>query len=545
MGKTSNIIKAVGMTTAIVVSNAALAAAEDLPNPSLDKSLLKSQSATAKVALSAKALPKSIGIGSNYQNQFITNSRSIPIKISQVPAEISEPEEPISDPSKLDPSSNPLLFPTQADEVQVDPEQPISLQQAIELAIRNNRDAEVARLNIQRSEEELREAKAALFPTLDFSADIINTEPASQRLIFEQEIREGRRSDRSFDKVTRFDSDLELSYNVYTGGRRGADIRRATKQLRFNELDLERIVEQVRFEAARDYYNLQNSDAAVAIERAAVEDAQQTLRDAQLQEQAGLGTRFEVLQAEVELADTQQRLTDALADQDIARRELAQTLSLGEKVDLKTADAIAEVGLWELSLEESIVQAYKNRAELEQFLLQREISEEQRTIAISAIRPQVSIFGRYELADDLKDDVDIQDGYTVGARLQWQLFDGGAASAQARQEDTDREIAESQFANQRNEVRLEVERAYFDLQANKKNIATADKAVDLAEERLRLARLRFTAGVGTQTEVIDSQAALTRARANLLTAIINYNVSYISLQRAVSNLPDGSLLDLP
>ncbi len=562
MGKTSNIIKAVSMSTAIVLSNAALAAAEDLINPSLDKSsnsksefpsnlraaIPLTSSQAAKAVLSAKVLPKSIGIGDNYQNQLINNSNSIPVHISQAPPKISEPaQQPIPDTGKLEPSSNPLSFPTQADEVQVTPEQPISLQQAIELALKNNKDIEVSRLNVQRAEEELREAKAAIFPNLDFTVGLDNTESAaSQRSIDQAEAdNQPLRDDATDINITTFDSNITLSYNVYTGGQRGADIRRATKQLRLNKLDLERIVEQTRFETARDYYNLQNSDAQVNIEQAAVEDAQQTLKDAQLLEKAGLGTRFDVLRAEVELANAQQRLTTAKANQDISRRQLAETLSLGQKVEIKTADAIAEVGIWELSLAESIVQAYKNRAELEQFLLQREISEEQRKIAIAAIRPQVSVFARYEVLDQFDDDVDITDGYAIGANLQWRLFDGGAASAAAKQEDTNLEIAESQFANQRNEVRFEVEQAYFGLQANKENIGTANKAVELAEESLRLARLRFSAGVGTQTDVIEAQTELTTARGNQLSAVIDYNQSYIQLQRAVTNLPDGGLLDLP
>ena len=63
-------------------------------------------------------------------------------------------------------------------------------------------------------------------------------------------------------------------------------------------------------------------------------------------------------------------------------------------------------------------------------------------------------------------------------------------------------------------------------------------AVTLAEESLRLARLRFQAGVGTQTDVIEAQSELTTARGNLLTAIIDYNQSFTQLQRAVTNAPE-------
>ncbi|MGB7518489.1 MAG: hypothetical protein WA896_02520, partial [Spirulinaceae cyanobacterium] len=66
-----------------------------------------------------------------------------------------------------------------------------------------------------------------------------------------------------------------------------------------------------------------------------------------------------------------------------------------------------------------------------------------------------------------------------------------------------------------------------------------------AEDRLRLARLRLQEGVGIKSDEISAQSELTRARNNLLRAFIDYNRALSSLQRAVTNLPDGKLFDLP
>ena len=81
--------------------------------------------------------------------------------------------------------------------------------------------------------------------------------------------------------------------------------------------------------------------------------------------------------------------------------------------------------------------------------------------------------------------------------------------------------------------------------ASKENITTSAKSVESATESLRLARLRFQAGVGTQTDVINSQRDLTDARSRYLQAIVLYNRSLNTLQRAVSNLPDRRLFELP
>ena len=532
MDKNKSFLKALSASAFIFLSWETLVVAENLPKPG--------DYYRSKDFLLAE-FPTVTKDGQNDRMRY----QQIPVQISQ--STESEQQTELTDVEPLEPNANPLIFPTKPEEVEINLDKPITLEQAIELALRNNKDLQVSKLNLQQSEQELREARAALYPELDANLEARGRD-------------EQRNINRTFDSLGNFRDEfeeitgdvtatVELSYDVYAGGRRSADIKRAKRQFRFNELDVERITEETRFAATRDYYGLQDADAQVEIQKAAVEDASQTLRDAQLLEQAGLGTRFEVLSAEVELADAQQALTRALAQQNIARRQLAQTLSIGQQVELQTADEIEEAGVWSISLEETIVLAYKNRAELEQQLVLRELNEQQRQIALSDIRPQVSLFAAYEyqvvdFGDTRRGDED-ENQYRLGTRLSWRLFDGGRASARADQAKTDIEINETQFADQRNQIRLQVEQGYYNLQANQRNIGTSQKALELAEESLRLARLRFQAGVGTQTDVIDSQTRLTTARGNLLSAIIDYNQSLNELQRAVTNLPDGKLFDLP
>jgi OMF family outer membrane factor len=440
-------------------------------------------------------------------------------------------------PEEFNPSANPLLFPTQTEEVQIQRTQPITLQQTLELARRNNRELEAAKLTLERTQSALQEALAAEFPTAGVVADFTRTESAQSNLSNQPQDQ---------DIVSRsFNGALQLSYDLYTAGRRSATIRAAEGQVRFQELEVESLSEQLRLNVTRAYYDLQQADAQVEISQAAVTDAARSLRDAQLLEQAGLGTQFDVLQAQVSLAGANQDLTRAISQQRISRRQIVRLLSLAQPVEISAADPIETAGDWELSLEQSIILAYKNRAELEQQLVQRDISEQQRRIALAAVRPQATLSASYNILGVLDDDLGPTDGFTLGARLQWNFFDGGAARARAQQERTNIAIAETRFADQRNQVRFDVEQAFFDLNANKENIQTASFALTQAQESLRLARLRFQAGVGTQADVITQQTELTRARGRRLTAILDYNRALAALQRAVTNLQGSNLFDLP
>ena len=450
-------------------------------------------------------------------------------------------------PDFLNPSANPLLFPTKAGEVAVNNIQPISLEEAIELARRNNRNLREARLRLESSDEGLREALASEYPTVSTQLDFTRSDSANSELSLRQSPLFGLFSGDDDTVTTSFDARLEVNYDLFTSGRRSAQIKAAEAQRRLNQLDVERIAEQVRFDATEAYYDLQEADAQVRIAEAAVEEAKLSLRNTDLRERAGLGTRFEVLQDQTQLAEAAQNLTLAKSQQDIARRSIAVVLGLGQKVGViaVASDNILPGGNWDLSLEESIVLAFKNRAELEQELIRRKINDQQKRVALSNIRPQASLFANYNVLGVLDDNLGPADGLTIGARLRWTLFDGGASRARAEQEQKNIEISENSFDNQRNQIRLEVERGYYNMQANRKNISTARKAVELAEERLRLARLRLREGVGIKIDEISAQSELTRARNNLVRAIVDYNRALSSLQRAVTNLPDSKLFDLP
>ena len=157
---------------------------------------------------------------------------------------------------------------------------------------------------------------------------------------------------------------------------------------------------------------------------------------------------------------------------------------------------------------------------------------------LAALGPQVDLFANYSLSDILTQDDSFNDNYSFGARVSWTLFEGGAAQARARQRELDVEIAERNFEEARNTIRLGVESAYFNLQSNQTNIDTARLAVTQAQEALDLAILRFDAGVGTQLDILNAQSELTDAEVNLVQAIIGYNRSLAELKRATSNIPE-------
>ena len=453
------------------------------------------------------------------------------------PVQGAEPE--LGDlPDILFADPNPLNLPTTLESVDIERNPVITLEQAVELAYRNSQALQTAILQEEQAAAAVREQRAAKLPTVSLGSTLESVERDGTTGFTNPFTGEsGAGVESGID--TTISGNVTVDYSLLTGGARAASIQAAELQQQVAALTIETQQEQLRLTTANSYYALQEAGENIRIQRSFLEEAERNLRDSRLRQEVGVGTRFDTLRAEVQYANARQQLIQSQGNQRIARRDIARLLNLPPTAGIE-ATPVAVAESWGLTLEDSILLAYQNRAELEQQLLQAGINEEQRKIALAAVRPRVSLFANYRAQDQLSDDGtgrgDFLDNYSFGARFNWLLFDGGAARASGRQQEIASQIAEERFGEQSDQIRFDVEQAYFNLETNQENIATSRIAVSQAGEALELANLRLQAGVGTQLDVLTAQSELTQAQANNVTAILNYNRALAAMQRAVSNV---------
>ena len=296
-----------------------------------------------------------------------------------------------------------------------------------------------------------------------------------------------------------------------------------------------------RLRVAQAYYQLQFDDDTVRIGRSSVQSSLVNLRDARARYQAGVETKLAVMEAETQLARDQQVLTQSLASQATQRRLIAQLLDLPQTITPTAAAPSGVVGVWQPSLQESIVSAFALREELDNKLLDISIANSNANESIGAVQPFLGIgstsgwnktFGQSNANPPVNmGTVTEQLDQSLAMNLRWNIFDGGRAAAQARRF---RQVAKEnayQFADTRNQLRLDVESSFFKLQQNVRNLLSNSREVVSSREALRLARLRFQAGVGTQRNVVDAQRDVTQAEVRYSQALLDYNVSIAELQR--------------
>ncbi|GBO53049.1 outer membrane protein [Pseudanabaena sp. lw0831] len=503
------------------------------PNPEL---VSNQQSILQDIQVMISALPKanisdSSKLPASETTIFQDSQRSQPEKVSSStePARVI-PSAAASTSGQLDPAQT-LVVPTTPSQVRLDITKPVTLAEILDLVEKTNSDAIRARIAVDRARAVLQENEAGRSPTVTGTVQYSYSDSAQARL-------NSINNNTPLGKTTSnpLTGTIGVDYNVFDSGAKEAAIRIAENNLRIAEADLSRIRQNIRLSIVTAYYNLQNTDETIRIQRKAVENAERSLKDTKARERAGVGTKFDVLQSEVQLANAKQDLLNAEAAQLVARRELSRQLNYPAIVEITAADKIMPVPEWKLPVEETILLAVRNRAELDIRKLEREVARDRATSSLAKIGPQVNLFGNFNTAAEFTSGSGVGVGYQVGATLNWNLYDGGKAVAQVDQFKADQAIAEARFEQDARQARYDVEESYINQRSRLKQIDTATKAVQQAEEALRLARLRLDAGVGTQLEVITAEAALTTADVNRVQAIIGYNQSRANLERAVSGL---------
>ncbi|WP_017323888.1 TolC family protein [Synechococcus sp. PCC 7336] len=471
-----------------------------------------------------------------------------PAIVPDDPQDIVTPEAPplLDFPADLPPvegidAAETLQLPNEPFQVRVESIRGLSLDEALARALERNSTIRQAELDVEIARKGVRQARGEFFPQLSTSVNYSFSDPASPDIGSFSAFLIGDGAPATDSNITNVVSgQIRFDFTVIDGGGRIARNLAADRALAVAEFNLAQTIQDVLLDVGESYYSLQLADTTVLVEEADVEESRASLRDAEARQRAGVGTRFDVLQAQSELANNQVELIQALNNQRVSRFDLARLLSFEETVEVAATDPIVPTETWGLSLEETLVLAFENRAEFESLREQVEQLRQNAQNALSNVRPNVSIFSTFDYQAQLQDTFSqtsfIERGYSVGATFNWTFFDGWQSLSAAQQSDLQRQQTRLSFAEARNNIRFEVENAFFSLNSFREQIEAAKVALTSSQEELRLARLRFEAGVGTQTEVLDAQGRLAIARQNLADAVSNYNLTIVQLKRAVNGL---------
>ena len=335
---------------------------------------------------------------------------------------------------------------------------------------------------------------------------------------------------------------IQIVQAIYEGGKLRAAIQAAdaTKQQALAQYQTS--VADTLLAVRLAYYDTLLAAQQITVHEASVNLLQKELEDQQHRLDAGTVPKFNVLRAEVAVANERPNLIRAKNQYRIAKNNLANLLGynlpreIWENIPLNLTDAL-EAAPYEVNLPDAIQQALARRTELTALRLQVELQRLNIINAKSGARPMVSVFAGYgwynaQFTKPVDLDHDIN-GWNAGAQLSWNIFDGLLTRGKVIQANAQFDHAKTDLADQSRQIELAVRTAYSDFLEAKEVLDSQTKVQEEAEEALREAKARADAGTGTQLDVLDAENSLTQARTTQVQALHDYTATRAKLERAI------------
>ena len=330
---------------------------------------------------------------------------------------------------------------------------------------------------------------------------------------------------------------FEVRQVLYAGGQ----VRAAINIAKFTEdsayWQLRNVIDQIIAQTRTQFYSVLTNRSLITVAEETVRLQEDLLKDQKNRFEAGTVPRFNVLRAEVELANVVPDLIRAKNNYLISEIDLAKTLGLdpgpGGRPEF---NCVGELGVSKRPFDiiDALELAKARRPFLKVQRQQIKIQAESIKVALAGYKPRIDASGGYLFRNSrVTDDIESQvDGWFFGFTGQWNIFDGLATYGQVKQAKAQFESAQINYKDSVQQVELEVQQAYSNLITQRETIRSQQKNVEQALEALRLSNERLAAGAGTQLDVLDARVALTRARSTEVVARGDYNKAIAEFDRA-------------
>jgi len=410
--------------------------------------------------------------------------------------------------------------------------QPLSVRECIDLALEQNSAVLRSRQDIEAAYGVSVQARAITRPRVNFTGNYTLTD-------------RGAIEDFGFAGAPRTSDQtwalgLQVTKSIYEGGRirqagRIADLTRDHALFAHQSVLLDTVL------AVRVAYD----DALLAAQQIMVQDAsvkllQKELEDTMRRFEAGTVPRFNVLRAEVEIANARPRVIKARNALRIARNNLVNSLgyslppTVNEEIPLQLSGRLEAAPL-DMDLPGAVARAFEGRTELIALRKSQELRREAILTAEAARKPSAQVFAggtshNRRFSNNPTRDVS---GWNLGAQMTWNIFDGKLTDGKVQEAVALHRRAGEELSDVTRRIELEVRIGWSNFIEAKEVLESQKKVQEQGEEALRLANARAEAGTGTQLDVLNAQTALTEARTTQIQALHAYSVARSRLERAV------------
>lgn len=409
----------------------------------------------------------------------------------------------------------------------------LSLTDCLQTAIEHNYDIKQAKERINKQYHVKLEARAGFLPTLGVDGTLDYTDSDRLDVL----------GDAPFFSEKFWTVNVRAEQYLYAGGRNAAAFRRGKFLEEAAREDLAAVISDVVYRVREAYFNVLLAHSELKVQQQNVGLFDEQLKNENSRLKVGMVSDFDVLRAEVNLANSQTPFIRARNQVKLSWEELRRVIGVGDMNDdgasLPThlsGELVFEP--YAIALDEAIKKAEEHRPELRRAKLTVEAEKEGVEVQRADYFPVWSVFASYgadksRFTDDLDDE---HHGWIAGTTANWNLFDGLATTSRVNQAESTLSEARIRQAQLRQDINVEVRRLHSSFIETAELVKASTKVVESATEALRLAEARYSTGTIAYVDLLDSQRALTQARTNHVQALHDYNLSVAALKRAMGEI---------
>ena len=291
-------------------------------------------------------------------------------------------------------------------------------------------------------------------------------------------------------------------------------------------------------EARARYHRYQKSHQDIKNKKFSVDLSITLLKDAQSKFNAGIGTKFAVLEADAQLSRDNQSLNEKKIQHEINKISLKEILNIKEAIDIKKEQRLT--GYWNHKLNKNINDGFEKNLSLKNIYLKKSIKQNQANNYINASKPNIYISNTFSSSFSKGDSLSVAidssksgSSYTntISLNFAWNIFNGGQNRNSFKSSNAEAQAEEYSFNNLKNVLKTNISKAYLNLKLNEEKILSSLKEIASTRESLRLSKLRYDVGISTLKDVLVIQKELSNAKSKNIDAIYNYNLNLDELER--------------
>jgi outer membrane protein len=424
-------------------------------------------------------------------------------------------------------------------------ENPLSLQECMEIALQNNSNLRIAELQVEYAGANVTSAWSSVLPTINTSfqsgkyiqgarkvtTDVpLGRDPETGQVVYEQRTIVQDRVERNSHSAQ-----ISLNQNLYDFGRSTNTIKGAKSAKQSYEYTLQNIRLIVIQNVKAAFYNLLKEIRLEQVYQQAVTLAQEQLDESQTRLEIGLVSQAEVFQSKVNLGKYRTQLITQQNLVEMARADLNTALGRDPGIPVDVVEDVTEPIFPDYSFQEALDNAMANNQNIKSLELDVKTAYYDLKAAQARYMPTIGGSVRYARQNDdinrvYTAELDMDYSVTVGVGLDLNIFNGFADKAAVQRNTLTYRMQQEDLVEARRLLASSVKDYLLQLDAYEDFLEINKENIQAAKENLRLQQERRRVGAGTELEVTQAQVDMTRAQADYVRAEYDAKIARARLE---------------